>query len=107
MGETVVQFRRLLQFNDDDLKEVFALFSSVSLHELEQVYDPAHNLFFQNENLGAEYELSQQRRDFAIDALRSVLYYLHRHGYELRKEEYADNLTWVHKELFVRSPSKA
>ena len=42
-------------------------------------------------------------RDFAIDALRSVLYYLHRYGYSIRKAERIDDLTWVQKELFTQA----
>ena len=102
----MAQPKRLLQIRDEDLKEIFALFSSVSLYEFKQIYDPKNELFFQKEDLDAEYELTEQRHDFAIDALRSVLYYLyylHRHGYELRKQENVDDLTWVQKELFVQA----
>jgi len=74
-----------IEFSDADLKEVFALFSSSTAYELNQVDDPANEHYFERVNLMEEYELSYARQDFAVDALRAVLAFLHRHGYRIEK----------------------
>jgi hypothetical protein len=61
-----------IDFSEDDLKEVFALFSSSSEYELKQSYDPTSEHYFERILPLDEYELSQEKREFSIDALRSV-----------------------------------
>ena len=75
-----------LDVDEIDLKEVFALFTSVSQHELRQLDDPNSDHYFPNVDLAAEYELSLEKREFAIDALRAVFAFLERHGYRIEKE---------------------
>ena len=75
-----------LDIDEIDLKEVFALFTSVSLHELRQLDDPNSDHYFRNVDLAAEYELSSEKREFAIDALRAAFAFLERHGYRIEKE---------------------
>jgi len=58
--------------SDEDLREFFALFSSPTDEELNQVFDPSHSNFYKLENLDAEYTLTQERREFADDAWRAV-----------------------------------
>jgi len=67
-------------------QEVFGLFSSPSKDELKWTYDPYHGDFFERINLSEEYELCQEKREFALDLLRSVLAFLHRQGYRVEKE---------------------
>jgi hypothetical protein len=69
--------------SDEDLQELFALFSSSTEEELHQVLDPSHTNFYKHENLEAEYTLTQERREFADDAWRAVTYFLHRKGFNL------------------------
>jgi hypothetical protein len=69
--------------SEEDLRELFALFSSPTDDELRQVLDPAHTNFYNLENLEAEYTLTQERREFAEDAWRAVTYFLHRKGFNL------------------------
>lgn len=75
-----------IEFDEADLKEVFALFSSPSAYELKQVDDPANEHYLGRVNLTEEYELSYAKQDFAEDALRAVLAFLHRHGYRIEKD---------------------
>jgi len=75
---------------DDDLREVFALFSSPTDYEKQQVYDAAGPHFYRREDLSCEYSLTQEKREFAEDAWRAVIYFLHQKGFTLTKagEEY-------------------
>jgi hypothetical protein len=75
-----------IDFAERDFKEVFSLFTSATLHELNQIDDPTNDHYFERVNLMEEYELSYEKREFAIDALRAVLAFLHRHGYQLEKD---------------------
>ena len=89
-----------LNISDNDLKEIFALFTSVSTYELKQIYDPGHYLYFKNEDLDKEYELTEERRQYSLDSLRAVLYWLNKKGFTLVKGGNVDNLDWVKEELF-------
>ena len=71
--------------NDEDLRELFALFSSPTDDELRQVFDASHTNFYKLENLDAEYSLTQEKREFADDAWRAVTYFLYRRGFKLYK----------------------
>jgi hypothetical protein len=71
--------------SDDDLQELFALFSSPTDEEVRQVLNPSHTNFYKNENLEAEYTLTQERREFADDAWRAVTYFLYRKGFILHR----------------------
>jgi hypothetical protein len=71
---------------DEDLRELFAFFSSPTDEELHRVLNPSHANFYKQENLGAEYTLTQERREFAVDAWRAVTYFLHRNGFSLHRE---------------------
>jgi hypothetical protein len=73
--------------SDEDMQELFALFSSPTDDELHQVFDPSHTNFYKLENLDTEYSLTQERREFAEDAWRAVTYFLHRKGFKLYKNE--------------------
>ena len=92
---------KLLAFTPKDLKELFALFSSPAQAELAMVYNPEHDLFFENEDLDKEYELTQERREYSLDAARAVLYWLRQHGFAVVKSEEVDDLSWVEDELFM------
>lgn len=71
--------------SEDDLRELFALFTSTTQEEMNQVYSPSHRLFFKNENLDEEYTLVQEKREFARDSWRSVLCFLERHGFTVTR----------------------
>ena len=75
-----------IEFSEDDLKEVCGLFSSSTEHELQQTYDPKSEHYFKRIVLLEEYDLSQDKREFALDAVRATLTFLHRHGYHIEKD---------------------
>ncbi len=77
---------KTIEFSERDLKEVFSLFTSSTAHELNQIDDPTNEHHFERVNLMEEYKLSYEKREFAIDALRAVLAFLHRQGYQLEKD---------------------
>lgn len=75
-----------LRLNDDDLQEIFSLFTSPAIEEREQIYNAGSIHFFKNVKLAEEYSLTQEKREFAIDAWRAVAYFFFRHGYSLSKD---------------------
>jgi hypothetical protein len=74
-----------VNLSDEDLRELFALFSSPTDEELRQVLNPSHTNFYKLENLEAD-TLTQERREFAEDAWRGVTYFLFRKGFNLSKD---------------------
>ena len=72
-----------IEFSERDFKEVFSLFTSPTAHELHQIDDPTDDHYFDRVDLMEQYELCFEKREFAIDALRAVLAFLHRRGYRL------------------------
>jgi hypothetical protein len=71
---------------EEDLQEIFALFSSPADEERTQVYDQASDFYFRRLNLADEYSLNEEKKEFAVDAWRAITYYLYRHGYEITKD---------------------
>ena len=90
-----------ISFSDTELKEIFELFSSCSEYELNQVYDLAGDSYFDRVDLSAEYELTLPKREFALDAVRSVLYFLNRRGYRLERNGEVKTLDGI-KSYFIR-----
>jgi hypothetical protein len=74
------------KLSDDDTRELFALFSSPTAEEIERIYSSEDPLFFRNEDIAKEYSLVQERGEYARDAWRAVMYFLHRHGYRVTKD---------------------
>jgi hypothetical protein len=79
-----------INLTDDELREIFALFSSPTDYERQQAYDETNAHFYEREDLSREYTLTQERREFAEDAWRAVMFFLHRRDFRLTKngEEY-------------------
>ena len=75
-----------IEFSESDLKEIFALFSSPAEYELHETYDLNSENYFECVALDEEYELAQEKREFALDALRAVFHFLHRHGCRIEKD---------------------
>jgi hypothetical protein len=71
---------------EEDLKEIFALFTSPADEEISQIFDETSRFHFGKENLAEEYSLTQEKREFAIDAWRAVNYFLQRHGYSVVRD---------------------
>jgi hypothetical protein len=60
--------------SESDLKEFFALFTSVTKCEKRQFYDPTNDDHFLNTNLAEEYSLTEEKREYALDAWQAGLY---------------------------------
>ncbi len=75
-----------ITLTDEDFQEIFALFSSPADEERTQVYDQTSDFYFGKHNLADEYSLNEEKKEFAVDAWRATIYYLYRHGYEIRKD---------------------
>ena len=75
-----------IRLSDDDLKEIFALFSSATRFEKLQVYDEQSEHYFHNIQLSEEYSLTEETREFALDAWRAVISFLDSRGYSLSKD---------------------
>jgi len=75
------------ELSDDDLREIFARFSSCEGEEIAQIYRPSHRRYFKNERLQDEYTLVEGKREFALDSWRAATSFLKRHGYAITKPE--------------------
>ena len=87
-----------MNLSEDDLREIFGLFTSCSRYERNQIYSSGlHD--YKTVNLLEEYDLSQEKREFSLDAWRSIIYFLHRRGYQLQKDGIAIGLDFVEQEF--------
>ena len=75
-----------IRLSEDDLKEIFALFCSATRFEKLQVYDEESDDYFHKVQLSEEYSLTEETREFALDAWRAVISFLNSKGYSLSKD---------------------
>jgi hypothetical protein len=80
--------------NEDDLKEIFSLFTSSTVDERRQVYDESSDHFYLKVEPTSEYSLAEEKREFALDAWRAVIHFLHLRGYSVCKEGQEVNLAF-------------
>lgn len=74
-----------IELSENDLKELFSLLTSCSIHERNQIYDESSEHHYLKVEPFLEYSLTQEKREFALDAWRAVIYFLHLRGYSLYK----------------------
>lgn len=74
-----------IELSEDDLKEIFSLITSSTLHERNQIYDEGSDHYYLRVEPLVEYSITQDTREFALDAWRAVIYFLHLRGYSLCK----------------------
>jgi hypothetical protein len=79
--------------SEDNLQELFALFSSPTREEIAEIYRPESTQFYKDENLEDEYELTQTKREFALDAWTAVMQFLNKHDYFVSKNGMKVDLT--------------
>ncbi len=72
-----------IELSENDLKEIFSLLTSCTLHERNQIYDESSDHYYLDVEPLLEYSLTQEKREFALDAWRAVIYFLHTKGYSL------------------------
>jgi len=88
-----------ITLSESDLKELFALFTSVTKYEKRRIYDPANDDHFLKTNLAEEYSLTEEKREYALDAWRAVLYFLHLRGYKLTRIDEEIDLSFSEDEF--------
>jgi hypothetical protein len=88
-----------IEFDARDLREIFGLFTSCTEFERAQVYDPSDPHFFANTELAEDYTLTAEKQEFARDALRAVLSFLHARGYALTDGRSLIDLSFVEEEF--------
>jgi hypothetical protein len=84
-----------ISLNEDDLKEIFSLFTSSTKYERDQVYDEHSGHHFLKVNPFEEYTLTEEKREYALDAWRAVIYFLHSKGYSLLKGGKSSDLSFI------------
>lgn len=85
--------------SEDDLKEIFSLLTSSTRYERDQVYDEGSDHHFLEVDLFNEYTLTEEKREYALDAWRAVIYFLHLRGYSLWKEGEKTDLSFSEDEF--------
>jgi len=73
--------QREIVLDEKDLKEIFGLLASPTKSETAQIYQPGSGHYFEDENLSQEYDLTQEKREFALDAWRAVISFLRARGF--------------------------
>lgn len=74
-----------IELSEDDLKEIFSLLTSSTIHERNQIYDESSEHHYLKVEPLLEYSLIEEKREFALDAWRAVTYFLHLKGYSFCK----------------------
>lgn len=72
-----------LTLDEDDLKAIFSLFTSPSNYEKGQIYQWDSGHYYLDVDLSEEYQLSEEKREYARDAWRAVISFLHSKGFAL------------------------
>jgi hypothetical protein len=80
---------------EDNLKEIFSLFTSSTVYERDQVYDKNSGHYFLEVNPLDEYTLTEEKREYALDAWRAVIYFLHSRGYLVAKDGERWDLSFI------------
>ncbi|MDT7605378.1 MAG: hypothetical protein QOF61_3375 [Acidobacteriota bacterium] len=88
-----------IPLSENDLKELFSLFTSPTEFEREQIYSPRGELYFLNQDISEEYSLTEEKREYALDAWRSVLYFLYKRGYSLCRNGKETSLAFISEEF--------
>jgi hypothetical protein len=76
-----------ITLTEDDLKEIFSLFTSSTKYERAQDFLEVKPL--------DEYTLTEEKREYALDAWRAVIYFLHSKGYLLAKDGERCDLSFI------------
>ena len=80
---------------EDDLKEIFSLFTSCTKYEGDQIYDKNSGHYFLEVRPFDEYTLTEENHEYALDAWRAVIYFLYSKGYSLSKNSERIDLSFI------------
>lgn len=86
---------KAIALTEDDLKEIFSLFTSSTKYERDQVYDKNSGHHFLDIESLDEYSLTEEKREYALDAWRAIIYFLHSRGYSLNKDDWRSDLSFI------------
>jgi hypothetical protein len=92
---------RQIALTEDDLKEIFSLFTSSTKYERSQVYDKNSGHYFLDVEPFDEYSLTEEKREYALDAWRAVIYFLHSKGYSLCKDGERRDLSFIEDDFIA------
>jgi hypothetical protein len=92
---------RQIALTEDDLKEIFSLFTSSTKYERDQVYDKNSGHYYFNVEPLEEYTLTQEKREYALDSWRAVIYFLHSKGYTLCKSDQRYDLAFIENQFIT------
>ena len=84
-----------IALTEDDLKEIFSLFTSSTKYERDQVYDKNSGHYFLEIKPFDEHTLMEEKREYALDAWRAVIYFLYSKGYSLCKDGERSDLAFI------------
>ncbi len=104
MSKVVV--KQPIELSEDDLKELYALHTSCSRYEYDEVFDEASSNYYLDEKLHDEQEMVGAKIDFAIDSWRSALLFLSRRGYSLLKGDEVIDLSNAAQQLLIDTGDK-
>lgn len=88
--------------DEDDWKELFALYTSCTEYERRQLYQEGSPHHYKETDLSEEYTYSAEKLEYAIDAWRAVLFFLHRNGFVLAHHQGAIALDSIGEEFAAR-----
>lgn len=89
-----------MELQENDYKELFELFSSLTKYELEKIYDKKSDKYFKNTDLNDEYELAESKIAFSQDCWRAVIYFLYKRGFRLIRGKEITDLDFI-EEYFL------
>jgi hypothetical protein len=88
-----------MELSDDEIREIFALYTSCTKYERDQIYDESSEHYFLNVDLCEEYEQVGPTKEYALDSWRAVLFFLYRKGFSLHKGGHSIDLDWAENEF--------
>jgi hypothetical protein len=91
----------IMRLGEEELKEIFSLFTSATEYERQQVYSPQSEHYYLRQNLSEEYSLTEEKREYALDAWRSVIYFLHNRGYSLSRDGMEIDLSFISSDFIT------
>jgi len=85
--------------SEDDLKEIFELFSSPTKSEIKNIYDKKGEHYFIKTDINEEYSLTQNKKEYALDTWRAIIYFLYLRGYSLEKDGKRIGLSFIEEKF--------
>lgn len=88
-----------MELTDENLKEIFSLYTSATKYERDQTYERGCTHCFEKVDLSKEYSLTEESGEIARDAWRAVIYFLKKNGYSLHLKGEQIDLSFIEEEF--------